>query len=96
MNRKYILDTLKHFRDRRSCQYGIRRIGIFGSCAKGTNNDESDVDVVIEMEDPDIFAMVHIKEELEEILNSKVDIVRKRQRMNPFLKNHIDKEAIYM
>ena len=40
--------------------------------------------------------MVHIKEELESSLFSKVDIVRLRSKMNPFLRNRIDKEAIYV
>ena len=54
------------------------------------------MDVVIEIEKPDIFLLVHIKEELEQLLNTKVDVVRNRPKMNPYLKKHIEHEAIYV
>jgi predicted nucleotidyltransferase len=38
---------------------------------------------------------VHIKEELEERLGRPVDIVQYRERMNAFLKERIEKEAVY-
>ena len=96
MERSEILEVLKKYKERKSGIYGINRIGIFGSCAKGTTKDKSDIDVVIEINHLDIFALVHIKEELEEIFKTKVDIVRNRQKMNPYLKKHIEKEAIYV
>ncbi len=43
-----------------------------------------------------MFALVHIKEDLQDILSKRVDIVRVRDKMNPFLKNRIEKEAIYV
>ncbi len=96
MERSEILEVLKKYKERKAGIYGINRIGIFGSCAKGSAKGESDVDVVIELNYPDIFALVHIKEELEEIFKTKVDVVRNRQKMNPYLKKYIEKEAIYV
>lgn len=43
-----------------------------------------------------MFALVHIKDELQKLLSNSIDIVRIRDRMNPYLKNRIDKEAIYV
>jgi predicted nucleotidyltransferase len=40
--------------------------------------------------------MVHVKESLEKELRCPVDIVRYRERMNPFLKSRIEKEALYV
>ena len=96
MERAKLLELLRQYRERNSAQYGINRIGIFGSYARGNAIGKSDVDVVVEMNNPDIFAMVHIKEELEKLLNAKVDVIRNRQKMNPYLKKHIEKEAIYV
>jgi uncharacterized protein len=45
---------------------------------------------------PDLFMMVHLKNELQEILQTPVDLVRYRQSLNPFLKARIDQEAIYV
>jgi len=39
---------------------------------------------------------VHIKEELEYALDKPVDVIRYRERMNTFLKNRIDREAVYV
>ena len=59
-------------------------------------NEQSDVDIVVELEDPDMFNLISIKQDLEEDLNRSVDIVRYREKMNAFLKARIEKEAIYV
>ena len=96
MNNSEILKTLGTYKEQAAGRYGITRLGIFGSYAKGEETEKSDVDIVVDLESPDIFYMVHIKEELEEVLGLSVDIVRNREKMNPFLKKHIEKDAIYV
>ncbi len=95
MDRSAILSLLKQYKEKKASRYGISRIGIFGSRARGSSSHQSDVDVVVEMSDPDIFAMVHVKEELQELLRAKVDLVRNREDMNPYLKRHLEEEAMY-
>jgi predicted nucleotidyltransferase len=58
--------------------------------------DTSDVDVVVEIARPDLLTLVGIKQELEELMRLPVDVVRYRERMNPFLKGRIEQEAIYV
>jgi len=70
-------------------------IGIFGSTARGDAREESDVDIVLRIREPDLFMLVGIKEELEERLHRPVDIVTYRDNMNLFLKKRIDEEAVY-
>ncbi|MCS7178934.1 MAG: nucleotidyltransferase family protein [Anaerolineae bacterium] len=96
MRRDEVLHLLAQFRDQRAQKFGITRIGIFGSLARGEATDASDVDVVVELERPDLLLLVGIKQELEEILQRPVDVVRYRERMNPLLKKRIDREAIYV
>ncbi|WP_446010988.1 nucleotidyltransferase family protein [Candidatus Electrothrix sp.] len=48
-------------------KYGINNIGIFGSYFTGQATDKSDIDV-IETVNPDLYTLVHIKEELEALL----------------------------
>ena len=76
--------------------YGVTAIGIFGSFARGQAKKDSDIDLVVKMKKPDLFYMVHIKEELEGECRTRVDIVHYRERMNAFLKKRIDQEAIYV
>lgn len=96
MERNTVLDTLSQFRRTKGAEYHIRRLGVFGSAARNQLADTSDVDVVVELGEPDLFLLVGIKQELEELLMRPVDIVRYRKRMNSFLKQQIDKEAIYV
>jgi len=96
MTREEILDSLKQYKAEYGEKYGIEEIGIFGSLARGQFREDSDVDVVVETKIPDFFALVHIKEELEERFQRHVDIIRKRRVMNSDLKNRIEKEAVYV
>ncbi|HPG39976.1 MAG TPA: nucleotidyltransferase family protein [bacterium] len=96
MNSSEILEILRQYKNKNSEKYGIKNLGLFGSFAKNTSKDDSDVDIVIETREPDIFQLVHIKEELELLLNRSVDLVRYRKTMNPYLKKHIEKDAQYV
>ncbi len=96
MTRSEILEILKLYKTENAEKYGINSLGIFGSFSRDNVKDESDVDIIIETTDPDLFILVHIKDELEELLHKTVDIVRNREKMNPYLKKHIEKDAIYV
>lgn len=96
MTRSEILDILKKYKKENSQKYGINNIGIFGSYSKDEGRDESDIDIVIETTEPDLYKIVHIKYDLEQLLHKNVDIVRNREKMNPYLKKHIEKNAIYV
>ncbi|GEM_PF-708612 len=74
--------------------YGVQEIGIFGSVARGEATVSSDLDVVVLMP-PNMLNRVCLREELEKIFGSKVDVIRYWQGMNPYLKARIDREAIY-
>lgn len=90
------LSILKQYKTKVQSQYGIVRIGIFGSVARNTQNEASDVDICLETTIPNMFDLVHIKEDLQELFDRKVDIVRMREGMDMLLKNRIEKEGIYV
>ncbi|MCK5494213.1 MAG: nucleotidyltransferase domain-containing protein [Candidatus Omnitrophica bacterium] len=96
MSRKEVIKYLKKFKERNKNKYNIERLGVFGSVARDTANDNSDIDIVVVLKKQDLFEIIGIKQGLEEYLSSPVDVVSYRERMNPFLKNRIDKEAIYV
>jgi uncharacterized protein len=91
-----ILDVLRHHKEALANDYGVTKLGVFGSVARDEACEESDVDVVVSLRQPNLFMMVHIKEALEEALQRPVDIVQYRERMNQFLKRRIDREAVYV
>lgn len=96
MSRNEIILFLRRFREEYDTKYNIRKIGIFGSAAKDSMNDRSDIDVVVDLGRPDFFDLIGIKQTLEEQLHYPVDIVRYRENMNKYLKQRIDREAIYV
>ena len=96
MNRNEIIHSLRDFREHNHAKYNIIKIGIFGSVARDNMKDKSDVDIVVDLERPDFFALISIKQALEKQLHHPVDIVRYRESMNKYLKHRIDKEAIYV
>ncbi len=95
-NREAILDELRKMKPEFAKRYGVTKLGIFGSLARNEIREDSDVDVVLEMREPDLFYMVHIKAALEESLKMPVDVIRYRELMNKYLKARIDREAVYV
>ncbi len=95
MHREQILGTMRSHLQDLSARYGLVRLGIFGSAARDQMTATSDIDVIVEMP-PDLFQLIGLKQELEELLDRPVDIVRYREQMNRFLKERIDREAIYV
>lgn len=96
MTQQEILETIRDYEQTVRERYQIVRLGIFGSAARDEMTEESDIDVVVEIGKPDLFAMVAIKQDLEELLATSIDIVRYRHNMNPELKRRIDLEAQYV
>jgi len=96
MNRDEIILFLRRFREKYEAKYSILKIGILGSAARDSMNDRSDIDVVVDLSKPDFFDLIGIKQALEEQLYYPVDIVRYRDNMNKYLKQRIDREAIYV
>jgi uncharacterized protein len=96
INRDEILGLLKNYKNSNTSKYDIVELGLFGSVARNQASDDSDVDICIKTKTPDMFALVHIKEELQNLLANSIDLVRVRDRMNPYLKKRIEDEAIYV
>ena len=58
-----------------AAEYGVKRLGLFGSYAKGAPDEASDIDIVVEFEHPIGFRFVDFAEHLEHLLGKKVDVL---------------------
>ncbi|WP_080807901.1 nucleotidyltransferase family protein [Desulfamplus magnetovallimortis] len=96
MNKKTIIKELSLYKKQNLNKYQIKKIGIFGSASKDCMNEQSDIDIVVELEKPELFYMIGIKQDLEATFNMPIDIVRYRDKMNDALKRRINLEAIYV
>ncbi|MDZ7739593.1 MAG: nucleotidyltransferase family protein [Bacteroidales bacterium] len=75
----------------------VRRAYLFGSFSRDEDRDNSDIDILLELEEGvDLFDFISIKLQLEKILNKKVDLVSENgvsPRVRPYIEN--DKVLIY-
>ena len=96
MTNEAMFEQLTRYRKLRAADYGIEKLGVFGSTAQGNDAPQSDVDIVVELAKPDLLILVGIKQELEDILARPVDVIRYRDNMNQFLKQRIDRDVVYV
>ena len=88
------LQLLKQFKDSKAMHYGIRKIGLFGSVARGEHKEGSDVDVIYEGE-PNILLRSRMKRELENLFGCNVDLVRFRKQLeNTLFSESINEDLI--
>ena len=91
-----LLQYLKQYKEKNKEKYHIKRLGIFGSYVKETNHDNSDIDIVVDFSKPDLLSQVAIMNDLKQHFKKDVDVIAYWEKMNPRLKNRIEKDAIYV
>ena len=85
-------DTLPYLREK----YGIARIGLFGSYARGEQEPDSDIDLLVEFNRPiGFFAFLAAEEYLSEKLGARVELVS-NDAVKPLLKPYIMKDLVYV
>jgi len=75
MTREKIIGILRKELPYFVSEYGVKRIGLFGSYARGTPAKGSDVDILVEFEKPIGLKFIEFAEYLERLLGSKTDIL---------------------
>ena len=89
-----ILNYLKEHYSEFKNKYHVEKIGLFGSYARDEASENSDIDIFVKMK-PSLFDMVAIKEQIENDLNRKVDIIREHKNIKPIFLKMIKKDLIY-
>ncbi len=96
MDRNEIQLVLERHKTELQNKFGVVSIGLFGSYARNEENAESDIDIVVDLQKPDLFVISSLKSFLQEIFKKDVDIIRIRKSMNRLLKNRIQKDVLYI
>lgn len=91
-----IIKLLKHFKGTSAHKYAIRTLGIFGSFARNQQDEKSNLDVFVTLQESDFFTIEKIKEELGQLTNFKIDVVNFRESLRDSFKQNIRKDAIYI
>jgi len=91
-----IKEALKKHKEELRERFKVKEIGIFGSYVKGEQKKVSDIDILVEFEEPiGLFEFMDLEENLSTLLGIKVDLVSKKA-LKPRIGEHILKEVVYI
>ena len=93
INRKKILKEIENKKDIIK-EKGVKKIGLFGSFIKEKQNKKSDIDILIEFDEPNFEKYAEMLILLENLFKRKIDLVIESD-LKPELK-YVKKEAIYV
>lgn len=77
-------------------EYGVSKLALFGSFARGEENAQSDVDILVAFDRPiGLFRFVELETKLSEMLNRRVDLVTE-DALKPAIKPEVLKDITYV
>jgi predicted nucleotidyltransferase len=90
-----ILERLRSYKPVLQRKYPISRLGVFGSYARGTATENSDIDVAVEINGPMGLNFVTMANEIEDLFGIKVDVVPKRAIKSTYLPS-VENDILYV
>jgi len=95
ISKNYILLKLKELKPNLKKEFAVSEIGLFGSFSDGTFSEESDIDLLVELERPIGWKFFSLELYLEKVFNRKVDLVTK-SALKESIKNTILNQVNYV
>ncbi|ALA57377.1 nucleotidyltransferase family protein [Nitrospira moscoviensis] len=92
-SREQILGLIEQNRDTLK-KFGVRRLGLFGSSARGEATSNSDLDFVVDLAEKSFDAYMDLKAYLEDLFGCRVDLVL-ADTIKPRLRPIIQRETVY-
>ena len=91
------LDRLKQLKEeilQIARKHNAEKVYVFGSCARKEETPDSDVDLLVDFnQDATLFDQVDIQDEMNSLLDCKVDVVSRRG-LHPYIKRRVLAEAV--
>jgi len=95
-NKNEYINLLHQFKINYGNEYGITKLGIFGSVARNSYRNDSDIDVFYEGKPIGLLDNRDLKSHLEDYLKRPIDLVRNHKYINPLLLKQINNDIIYV
>jgi uncharacterized protein len=74
--RQEVIARLRSLKEEIATRYDVREIGIFGSVARGDDDQKSDIDLLVEFgPDADLITFIGLWQYLEDVFGTKIDLV---------------------
>jgi len=93
-DRNEILSYLAREKPRFARDYGVSKIGLFGSAARGDQPTVNDVDILVDMNSPTFDHYMDLKFELENHFGLPVDLVLS-DSLKPRLRPRVEREVVF-
>lgn len=88
------IDILKMHEGEIKKRFGVRRIGLFGSFARGEQKDTSDVDILVEFDEPTFDNFMELAFFLEDLFGRRVELVTP-DSLSPYIAPYVKKEVVW-
>ena len=95
MTLESIIAFLREHREELKAQFGVERVGVFGSYAKQHATAESDIDFFVVFSKKSFKNLARLYTYFEHAFGTKVDIVTDHKNMRPSLRREIEKSVVY-
>jgi predicted nucleotidyltransferase len=96
MTKAFILDFLRSHKEEMHEKFGLVKIGLFGSYVREEAREDSDIDLVVELESQNMFrSFFGLKSYLEEHLHKEIDMGTERS-LKPIARKYIEREVEYV
>jgi predicted nucleotidyltransferase len=89
-----VIDILKSHEREIKKRFGVKRIGLFGSFARGEQKDTSDVDILVEFEEPTNDHFMNLAFFLEDLFSRRVELVTP-DSLSPYIAPYVKKEVVW-
>ncbi len=89
-----VIDILKRHEREIKKRFGVRRIGLFGSFARGEQKETSDVDIMVEFEEPTFDNFMNLAFFLEDLIGRRVELVTP-DSLSPYIAPYVKNEVVW-
>jgi predicted nucleotidyltransferase len=91
-----VIETIKLNKHRIEAEFGVTKIGVFGSVARGEAKERSDIDIAVEMKSENKFRnFMALERYLKKLLGKQIDLGIE-STLKPSVRAEIKKEIVYV
>lgn len=96
MDTKSIIETIKNEKHFLQAKFGVEEIALFGSYARGDQHPDSDIDILVKINNRSLTNYFGLLDFLEAKLNRKIDLVTKHKNLPTYFLNFVNRDIVYV